>query len=83
MKHDMKHDTYHDLTWHHPWKKHIQTHNKPRGFPQAIAPLERNIKPEEFISFNGGGPSVGWLVLLVVVTKPSTFSNLFGYEGEK
>ena len=22
---------------------------------QVIAPLERNIKPDEFISFNGGG----------------------------
>ena len=62
---------------------HIHSATTSRGFPQAIAPLERNIKPEEFISFNGGGPSVGWLVLLVVVTKPSTFSNFFGHEGEK
>lgn len=38
--------------------------------PEAIAPLERNIKPDEFISFKGGGPLYSKTLLIAACETP-------------
>lgn len=83
--HETWHETWHYMILHDIIRDlHIHSATTSRGFPQAIAPLERNIKPEEFISFNGGGPfGVGWCCLWLW-RLGTTFSNfwVWGWEVE-